>query len=189
MPLLNIIVGIGSEDFTKMEILDGDDGLFNSNGIKAPRDLVQFVPFRKFAGNHEALAREVLEEVPRQLVEYMESVGRKPDPPKKVDVNALDQRMGTIPEGPLELRGEPIIVSDSVAQQFFGELFQMGVGQNMGGSPFNSYGMNYNHQPEMMIQSQKDRWSISQEDSGSRKVINSTQTSLNSFTSLTKLPK
>jgi len=42
-----------------------------------------------------------LEEVPRQLVEYMESVGRKPDPPKKVDVNALYQRMGTIPEGPL----------------------------------------------------------------------------------------
>ncbi len=48
----------------------------------------------------------------------MESVGRKPDPPKEVDVNALYQRMGTIPEGPLELRGEPIIVSDSVAQQF-----------------------------------------------------------------------
>ncbi len=77
LPLSIIIVGIGSEDFTKMEILDGDDGLFNSNGIKAPRDLVQFVTFRKFAGNHEALAREVLEEMPRQLVEYIWSLSEE----------------------------------------------------------------------------------------------------------------
>lgn len=46
LPLSIIIVGIGSADFTNMEILDGDNGLFDSKGRKASRDMVQFVPFK-----------------------------------------------------------------------------------------------------------------------------------------------
>ena len=46
LPLSIIIVGIGKADFTNMERLDGDNGLFDSQGRKAQRDIVQFVPFR-----------------------------------------------------------------------------------------------------------------------------------------------
>jgi len=78
LPLSIIIVGIGNDDFSNMEVLDGDDGLFNDAGQKAQRDLVQFVSFKKFESNQELLAAAVLEEIPDQLVEYMSMVGIKP---------------------------------------------------------------------------------------------------------------
>lgn len=47
LPLSVIIVGVGSEDFAQMEELDCDKGvLVDSQGRKASRDLVQFVPFK-----------------------------------------------------------------------------------------------------------------------------------------------
>lgn len=46
LPLSIIIVGIGAADFSNMERLDGDNGLYDSKGRKAARDIVQFVPFR-----------------------------------------------------------------------------------------------------------------------------------------------
>lgn len=46
LPLSIIIVGVGNADFTNMNRLDGDNGLYNSKGTKAARDIVQFVPFR-----------------------------------------------------------------------------------------------------------------------------------------------
>uniref|UniRef100_H2YRM5 Copine-3 n=1 Tax=Ciona savignyi TaxID=51511 RepID=H2YRM5_CIOSA len=50
LPMSIIIVGVGNADFTAMEFLDGDDGVLTSfvDGSKAVRDVVQFVPFRKF---------------------------------------------------------------------------------------------------------------------------------------------
>jgi copine 1/2/3 len=45
LPMSIIIIGVGKEDFTQMEILDGDNGLVDSNSRRAMRDLVQFVPF------------------------------------------------------------------------------------------------------------------------------------------------
>ena len=66
-----MVIGIGNTDFSKMEQLDGDEiPLISRNGIKRQRDLVQFVPFYKFEGNEEKLAYEVLEEIPRQVIEY-----------------------------------------------------------------------------------------------------------------------
>ncbi|EGR32228.1 hypothetical protein IMG5_091760 [Ichthyophthirius multifiliis] len=53
-----------------MEELDGDEGLVDSYGRKAQRDLVQFVEFNKFQGSQYALANEVLKELPDQIVEY-----------------------------------------------------------------------------------------------------------------------
>ena len=55
-----------------MDILDADENpLFDKNGRKADRDLVQFVPFYKFSNSDgDKLAEQVLEEVPRQVVEY-----------------------------------------------------------------------------------------------------------------------
>lgn len=89
LPLSVIIVGLGKSDFTNMVILDGDDGLFNSDGVKAERDLVQFVPFRDFQSSAELLAKHVLEEIPDQLVEYMTSVKVMPKPPQYIDTNIL----------------------------------------------------------------------------------------------------
>jgi len=95
LPLSVIIVGVGKADFTNMIILDGDDGLFNSDGVKAERDLVQFVPFRDFQGSPELLAKHVLEEIPTQVVEYYTSMGIVPRPPQEVDLGRL-LRAGTL---------------------------------------------------------------------------------------------
>jgi hypothetical protein len=70
-PISVIIVGIGDADFRNMDVLDADDEpLVDSKNRKADRDLVQFVPFKKFSYNGERLAQEVLEEIPRQVIEY-----------------------------------------------------------------------------------------------------------------------
>lgn len=55
LPISIIIVGIGNSDFANMQELDGDGGLFGSNGARCPRDIVQFVPFNKFNGNSQLL--------------------------------------------------------------------------------------------------------------------------------------
>jgi hypothetical protein len=84
LPLSIIIVGIGNADFGKMVTLDGDDGLWNCQGVKAKRDLVQFVPYNKFKGDPENLAKEVLFELPRQLVDYMQSIKKEPQDPEEL---------------------------------------------------------------------------------------------------------
>lgn len=53
-----------------MNALDGDGGLFGSNGKKCPRDIVQFVPFNKFGGNAQILTQELLREIPNQVTQY-----------------------------------------------------------------------------------------------------------------------
>jgi len=86
LPLSIIIVGVGSEDFSAMDELDSDDSLLTNNGRTAQRDIVQFVEMQKFvsgSGSHvrwnkELLAREVLFEIPEQLVGYMKSKKFKP---------------------------------------------------------------------------------------------------------------
>jgi vacuolar-type H+-ATPase subunit F/Vma7 len=77
LPLSIIIVGVGEADFADMEKLDGDDEAKESK----VRDIVQFVPFSKFAGNHiSMLAKETLAEVPSQFLGYMKSKGITPNP-------------------------------------------------------------------------------------------------------------
>ena len=84
LPLSIIIIGVGNSGFENMKELDGDDGpLVSSKGVTCQRDLVQFVPIRDFKGNQAALAKEVLAEVPRQLVDYKLRAGKRPNPPVK----------------------------------------------------------------------------------------------------------
>jgi len=85
LPMSVIIVGVGDEDFSAMEILDGDNGRLSSNGNFAKRDIVQFVELRKFVQrghgwNKELLAKAVLAEIPFQLCSWMKSNGFKPRP-------------------------------------------------------------------------------------------------------------
>eukprot|EP00825_Cyclidium_porcatum_P016458 TRINITY_DN1947_c0_g4_i1.p1 TRINITY_DN1947_c0_g4~~TRINITY_DN1947_c0_g4_i1.p1 ORF type:complete len:321 (+),score=57.31 TRINITY_DN1947_c0_g4_i1:691-1653(+) len=89
LPLSIIIIGVGKENFTNMEILDGDKGLQNQQGQKAKRDIVQFVPFKKYNDNINELARSVLSELPDQLVSYYISQGIKPRPPIQVNLQNI----------------------------------------------------------------------------------------------------
>jgi len=78
-----IIVGVGDEDFSAMEYLDSDKAMLRSGGRVASRDIVQFVELRKFVNpggrwNKEMLAKSVLAEVPKQLVDWMTIRGVKP---------------------------------------------------------------------------------------------------------------
>lgn len=51
----------------------------DKNGKRTERDLVQFVPFRDYSYNGAMLAKNVLEELPRQVVEYHELCGITPE--------------------------------------------------------------------------------------------------------------
>lgn len=72
-----IIIGIGNADFDTMDDLDSDKGLLYSKleGKHALRDVVQFVPLRKFANNYTALSSAVLKELPMQISKYFGTIG------------------------------------------------------------------------------------------------------------------
>ena len=81
-PLSLIIVGIGNEDFSDMSKLDSDGVLLEQGGVKATRDIVQFVPFKTFMQKGPvALAQNILAEIPSQIIKYMELANIKPNPP------------------------------------------------------------------------------------------------------------
>ena len=75
LPMSIIIVGVGDANFSDMKKLDSDDHALSLGDEVAKRDIVQFVPFVHFEGEHaaESLASEVLAELPKQLTDYMAS--------------------------------------------------------------------------------------------------------------------
>lgn len=83
LPLSIIIIGVGDQDFGAMEKLDADlDPLWSEErNTYQSRDIVQFVPFNKFKGNNTLLAKELLREIPRQMLSYFQSKGIHPNPP------------------------------------------------------------------------------------------------------------
>uniref|UniRef100_A0AAX7TYQ0 C2 domain-containing protein n=1 Tax=Astatotilapia calliptera TaxID=8154 RepID=A0AAX7TYQ0_ASTCA len=91
LPMSVIIVGVGPAEFDAMEELDGDEVRVSSRGRFAERDIVQFVPFRDYidrSGNQvlsmARLAKDVLAEIPDQLLSFMKSRGIEPRPPLPV---------------------------------------------------------------------------------------------------------
>ena len=69
-----------------MNELDSDEKLLSIGGLTAQRDIVQFVEMKKFVSgygasarwNKEFLAREVLAEIPDQVLGYMKCKNFKP---------------------------------------------------------------------------------------------------------------
>ncbi|XP_053355284.1 copine-9-like [Clarias gariepinus] len=87
LPMSIIIVGVGPAEFDAMEELDGDEVRVSSRGRFAERDIVQFVPFRDYidrSGNQilsmARLAKDVLAEIPDQLLSFMKSKEIEPRP-------------------------------------------------------------------------------------------------------------
>lgn len=80
LPLSIIIVGVGDADFSSMDVLDADDEPLYSQKYKKymASDIVQFVPFSEFKHDPKLLAKEVLEEIPRQFLYFMERKGIVP---------------------------------------------------------------------------------------------------------------
>ena len=85
LPLSVIIIGIGDADFSKMVELDGNDiPLVSKQGIKWCRDIVQFIQYDKYKNNENILTKEILEEIPRQLMEYYLQNNYNPDKIKQI---------------------------------------------------------------------------------------------------------
>eukprot|EP00771_Trimastix_marina_P000296 gnl/Trimastix_PCT/1316.p1 GENE.gnl/Trimastix_PCT/1316~~gnl/Trimastix_PCT/1316.p1 ORF type:complete len:420 (+),score=82.26 gnl/Trimastix_PCT/1316:866-2125(+) len=78
-PVSIIIVGVGNANFQQMNVLDADERPLSDGNRTMLRDIVQFVSFNSFEGT-AALAKEVLAEVPSQLVEYMKRHSIRPNP-------------------------------------------------------------------------------------------------------------
>ena len=64
-----------------MNILDADDAPLSNDKQKSSSDLVQFVPFNNYRNDAIKLAEEVLEEIPRQIVEYYQHQNISPKEP------------------------------------------------------------------------------------------------------------
>ena len=91
LPLSLIIVGVGSADFSAMDQLDADEVPLYSKLYKKKMaaDIVQFVPFREFANNPMMLAKETLEEVPGQMLDYFRRQNIQPNPATEVQKRLL----------------------------------------------------------------------------------------------------
>lgn len=91
LPLSIIIVGVGSADFSAMDELDADEVPLYSKRYKKKMsaDIVQFVPFREFQNNPMMLAKETLEEVPGQMLDYFRRRGITPNPATDAQKRAL----------------------------------------------------------------------------------------------------
>ncbi len=88
LPLSVLIVGVGQADFSNMNALDGDNTRLRSGARVARRDIVQFVALKDHvqagrpltADNVGTVSRELLAEIPGQLLEYMSMSGVTPNP-------------------------------------------------------------------------------------------------------------
>lgn len=75
----------------QLQELDSDKKTLRVNGLAAYRDIVQFVPLRETQrkGGAEAVARELLAEIPGQLVGYFDTL-RKVQPPPLVNIQTVN---------------------------------------------------------------------------------------------------
>lgn len=76
-------MGVGNAEFDAMEELDADKGGLKIDGVKAARDIVQFVAFNSYRNIDPSianlqLAKDVLAEVPKQFMDYMKINGIVP---------------------------------------------------------------------------------------------------------------
>ena len=94
LPISIIIIGVGNANFSLMNFLDADEEPLFSQSLQKvqERDNVQFVEFNKYKNNPHLLARETLEELPKQMIEFYKKRNITPDNLRAtyVDMEARD---------------------------------------------------------------------------------------------------
>lgn len=76
LPISVVIIGIGNQDFGKMNSFDFSNGPLRRGRTVAKRPFVQFVPYNAFRGDLSKLAEKVLGNIPDQVMSYYHSSGR-----------------------------------------------------------------------------------------------------------------
>ena len=132
LPLSIIIVGVGQEDFSSMEVLDADDEPLYSKTYKKSmeRDIVQFVPFRKFKNNPLTLAKETLNEVPNQLVGFFESKGIKPKSINEEQKKSIQHKLSRVSTIKSDKHNEPVVAPEyfrDLKEKFLQQCQEMGL--------------------------------------------------------------
>ena len=81
LPFSIVIVGVGTANFRSMDRLDSDDEMLYSSrsNKRAEADIVQFVPYNQFKSDPVSLARETLQEIPGQLLDWMRKNNIQPN--------------------------------------------------------------------------------------------------------------
>ncbi|KRX00777.1 C2 domain [Pseudocohnilembus persalinus] len=128
LPLSIIIVGLKNYNYCSeeeydnnyqyMKILDGDQGLFDSDGNKASRDLVKFVDYQKYRYNTKILTSQILDQLPQQLCQYMEALNEVTDLSTKTTINKTSMNQSLIDGSEQNTIGEnqtinPLIENDT----------------------------------------------------------------------------
>ena len=132
LPLSIVIIGVGEADFTAMEALDGDQIPLSSRRC---RDIVQFVPFRRYRSRPDMLAAEVLAEIPTQVVEYFTMKGILPGP-RQNDRNPRQRRTpGGAAQQPQPFNGLPFGPMGSAQSPHPGSPLSPHPASQMGPSP------------------------------------------------------
>ena len=146
-----IIVGVGNDDFESMDILDADEVPLYSTKYKKnmESDIVQFVPFREFRNNPTQLAKETLEEVPRQLLDFMRKNNIAPMPANEQKRRQVQQKLamqrataapGSQGDDFFSKRGE----------EFIAKMTQMGMDYNQIKDFIDNKGL-YEENPEIIL--------------------------------------
>lgn len=88
-------MGVGGADFDSMDVLDADDEPLYSMRYKKhmSADIVQFVPFRDFEKNPMMLAKETLEEVPGQMLNFFRNNGIVPNVASEAQRREIQQKL------------------------------------------------------------------------------------------------
>lgn len=129
LPMSIIIVGVGGENFEMMKVLDADEQPLFSKSTKKQmsRDIVQFVPFREVRENQLELARQVLFEVPGQLLSYMTSAGIRPKSAKaNRAASQVSNSLASVRRIHLPPLTEPSRVFESLRSAFVEEMVHLG---------------------------------------------------------------
>lgn len=111
LPLSIVIVGVGDADFTAMNALDGDHLPRQAQW----RDIVQFVPFRRYQHQPEMLAAQVLAEIPKQLEDYFAAQGIMPGDNDASQAQAQSQTHGA-PPPPRPFADVPFVPESSMSR-------------------------------------------------------------------------
>lgn len=96
---------------------------------------MQFVPYREFSKNGELLAKEVLAELPDQVVEYHRLIGKKPNPPVQVQMDQIQ-----------------VVNLPQATQSFGANLIKGGFMQKLIGNALQNPQLNDNQQQQMQGQ-------------------------------------